>query len=328
MTIQSTRNHIHFISHFGLLAAFCFTSVWAEDATPEKDSDIPSIRALERFDAPRDTISRQVVRFADRVDTFFSGDRVYDELQESHIKLYIIQTHFEHDKPVYDTKIKAKLNFPKTEKKLKLLVESDEEEDEDEESIRKESIVGAAEESDQSIGLRFIEKEDALWRVQTDALLRYRSDLELITRLRIRRLFETDTWAFRLSENIFWYSLEGAGETTRLDIDHALSEKFLFRSATHATWKNKNGYFDYGQDFLLFQNINKRKALTYQAGIRAITEDRPHTTNYILSARYREEVHKGWLFYDVIPAINYPIENNHKPVRSISLKLEIVFDEN
>ncbi|WP_455217581.1 hypothetical protein, partial [Kaarinaea lacus] len=134
-------------------------------------------------------------------------------------------------------------------------------------------------------------------------------------------------WLYRTSETISWYSREGAEETTQLNIDNNFAEKWLFRSSTFATWKNINGYFNYGQDFIFFQSINKRKALTYQVGARGITEDTPHTTDYFLSARYREEIHKGWLFYEVIPAVHHPVENGYKPVRSLSLKLEIVFDE-
>lgn len=302
----------------------CFIQARADTDSQEKD-ELPSIKALERFDSPRNIISNQVVRFADWVDTFFAGDRAYDELQGSYIKLYLLQTNLDHEKPAYDTKLKAKLVFPKTQKRLKLLIERDEEEDED---LEQQSIAEAVEENDTSIGLRFIQKESKLWRVHTDALLRYRSGIETVARLRLRRRFVNGPWIYRFSENIFWNSTDGAGETTRMDVDHTLSDKFLLRSSTHATWENKNGYFNYGQDFLLFQNISKRKALTYWTGIRAVTDRKPHTTNYILSVRYREQVHKGWLFYEVSPQINYPIEEDHKPVKSISLKLEIVFSEN
>lgn len=325
MTTLLSRLSILQLFHCGLVSAFCFSSsVNAADAGQQNDA-LPSIKLLEPLDTPRDFISQQVVNFADSIDAFFAGDRVYDELQESHIKIYIQQIHYEKRSPLYETKIKAKLAFPKTQKRLKLLIESEEDEDED---IPQESIVKATEESDQSVGIRYIEKKTEKWRVHTDALLRFRSEIDTVARLRIRRRFDQGAWIYNLSENIFWVSSEGLGETTKLNIDHSFAEKWLFRSATHAKWKHKYGYFKYGQDFLLFQNISKRKALTYQAGIRAISEDRPHTVNYILSARYREQVHKGWLFYEVIPAINYPIEERYKPVRSIALKLEIVFDEN
>lgn len=310
----------------GLTQALCVASVNAETASQKADEQ-PSIKAIEPFDATRDVISYQVVRFADWIDTFFAGERAYDELQESHVKIYVLQTHFEHDKPLYETKVKAKLTFPKTQKRLKLLIES-EDDDEEDEQAQQESIVKAAEKTDQSIGLRLIQTESDEWRIHTDALLRFRSGVETVARLRISRRKVRGSWINRLSENITWNSKDGLKETTRLTFDHTMTNDWLFRSTTHATWKNINGYFNYGHDFLLFQNISKRRALTYQTGIRAITEQKPRTTNYFLSMRYREQIHKGWVFYEIIPAINYPIEANHNPVRSISLKLEVVFDDN
>ncbi|WP_455217158.1 hypothetical protein, partial [Kaarinaea lacus] len=254
-----------------------------QDAPPQdtpKQEEPPSISALEPFDNTVDIISHQVVRLADSIDTFFAGDRVYEELQESHVKVYLLQTHTENEKPLYETKIKAKLTFPKTERRLKLLIETDEV-DEEESQAQQESIASAAEKSDQSVGLRFVETETETWRVQTDALLRFHSgEIQTVARLRLRNKTVVGDWLFRTTETISWNSSEGAKETTRLNIDNNFAEKWLFRSSTFATWKNINGYFNYGQDLIFFQSINKRKALTYQVGARGITEDTPHTTDY------------------------------------------------
>lgn len=325
MNIKPVDKSIILATTLGFTYVLYFSPVYAV-SSPQKDEE-PSIGALERFDASRNAVSRQVVRFADWIDTFFAGDRVYDELQESHVKIYMLQTHFEHGKPKYESKIKAKLTFPKTEHRLKLLIESNED---DEESIQpqQQTLTDAAEDTDQSIGLRFVEKDTPSWHVQTDALLRFRPEMETITRLRLRNNTVVDAWIYRFSETVSWYSIDGIKETTRENIDNAFADNWLFRSSTFLTWKNSNGYFNYGQDFLLFHNISNRKALTYQAGIRGDTEYKPRTTDYILSARYREQIHRGWLFYEVIPAIHYPVEEDYKPVRSVSLKLEIVFDEN
>lgn len=323
MNIYPTKKYGCYWLFLGLLPALLCATVKADDSV-QKDEPLPSLSILEPLDKPRDVISRQVINFADWIDTFFAGDRVYDELQESHVKLYIQQTYFDNNGPSYYSKLKVKLVFPKTEKRLKLLIED--EEDEDEETAQ-QSITDVTEGSDQAVGLRYVEKKTKLWRIHSDALIRRRSEWEVIGRFRVRRRFENGPWIYRLSEYINWISTDGLIEKTRLDIDHTLAKKFLFRSSTFATWKNKNGYFDYGQDFLVFQNINKRKALTYQAGISAITENRPHIINYNLSIRYREQVHKGWLFYEIIPAINFPIEEDHNPVKSIAFRLEAVFND-
>ena len=309
-----------------LLPSLLFFSptVYAETLPKDKMEEIPSIESLEKFDSYRDTASHQVTRFANWIDNFFADDRIYDEKQGSHIKLNLLQTYFEDYKPEYEAEIKAKLDLPKTQGKLQLLIESD---DEDEENTQKSSISEAVENQEQSIALRYIQKHTDKWRITNIAGIRFfNSEIDPFARFRIRRFIGYDQWTYRITESIFWFNSEGAGETTRLDIDHTLTKNLLFRATTEATWLNINSYFDLGQDLILFQNINKRKSIAYQAGTRGISEPDVHATNHFLLLRYRQQLHKKWLFFEFIPAINHPIENDYKPIRSITLKFEIVFD--
>lgn len=305
---------------FALLLTFPATHAASKQAEP-----IPSIELLEPLDSYRDSASGYVTDFANWIDNFFADDFDYDERQGSHIKLYLLQTHFEDDKPVYDAKIKAKLDLPKTQKKLQLLIESV---DEDESNIEQTSISEATEDQEQSIALRYIQKDTDKWLITNIAGVRSHSGIDPFARFRIRRFIDNGPWTYRITESIFWFYSEGLGETTRLDIDHPLTKKLLFRSTTQATWKNINNYFDLGQDLILFLNINKRKSLSYQVGARGIRNSRVYTTDYFYSIRYRQQIHRNWLFFEVIPSVHHPEENEYKPIRSVALKLEIVFDAN
>ena len=304
---------------FALL--FTASSTLAENKTEEP---LPSIKILEEYNTQRDLASKQVTRFANWVDNFFANDFAYDELQGSHIKLFLSQTSTENEKTTYDTKIKAKLELPKTQKKFQLLIESlDEEEDED---TAQTSISNTAEDQDQSIALSYIQKDTDDWRITNIAGIRFRSGLDPFIRIRFRHSADKGAWTYRVTENLFWSSSGGIGETTRLDINHPLMKKLLFRSTTQATYRFATQYFDLGQDLILFQNINRHKSLAYQTGYRATMVAYPETTDYFFLVRYRQQIHSNWLFFDIIPMTHHPVENDFKPVRSITLKLEIVFD--
>lgn len=292
----------------------------AENNTEEPP---PSIEALEIFDSYRDTTSRQVTHFANWVDNFFADDRIYDEEQGSYIKLNLLKTYFENDRAQYDTQIKARLDIPKTQKRMQLFIESI---DEDEDDTEQTTIDETAERQEQSIGLQFMRPDSRLWKITTITGVRFRSGLDPFIRFRFRRSINDGTWSYRITENIFWYSSDGAGETTQLDIDHSLTKKLLFRATTKATWRHATHSFDLGQDLTLFQKINSHKSLAYQTGYRATMAAHPSTTDYFYSIRYRQQIHSNWLFMDITPRIHHPEENNFKPLRSITLKLEIVFD--
>ena len=306
-----------------LLLLFISPALHAETAPIKKEDQLPSIRTLEPLDRYRDTASQKVTRFANWIDNFFANDRIYDETQGSYIKLYLLQTYSENDKPIYDAQIKAKLDVPKTQKRLQLFIISD---DEDESDTQQTSIDKTVEKQEQSIGLQFFNQDSKLWKVTTIAGVRFHSGLDPFARLRFRRLAEKGSWTYRFTQSLFWLESDGAGETTRFDMDHPLTKNLLFRSTSQATWKNITDQFDIGQDLILFQTINKRKSLAYQVGGRAIKDSELYSTDYYYLIRYRQKMHKNWLFLDIIPAINHPRDNDFKPVRSISLKLEIVFD--
>lgn len=308
---------------FLLLACFAHAALGDTNTETEKKAteDLPSIPYLDEFEDQHSYISQQILDFADMLDTFFSNDRAYEELQDSHISLYILQTNIDKEKPGYRAQLKAKLVLPKTQKKFKLLIES-QEEDEDSQQANLTDVLQSQE---QTLGLRFIEEEAKHWRIQTDLGLRFKSGIDTLARLRLRRLITKETWVYRISETLYWYRIDGAGETTRLDIDHPLTKNLLFRSTSQAIWLNKNSYFDLGQDFVLFQKLNKRKAISYQTGMRGITEPHTHKTNSFVSIRYREQIHRNWLFLEVNPGVNYPEDNDYKPLKYIIFKLEAVF---
>ena len=292
-----------------------------KDAVPEEP--LPKIEVLEKFDDTRNKASSYITRFGNWFDNFFADDLIYNEQQGSYIKLHLLQTYYEDDKPLYDAQIKAKLDIPKTQQKLQLFFESLDEDEEDKQQI---SIDQTIDNQEQTLGLRFLSLDANIWKITTIGAVRFHEGLDPLIRLRLRRLVTDGPLAYRFTENIFWYNSSGAGETTRQDIDYSPAEKFLFRSTTQATWLNYNHYFDLGQDFVLYQNINKRKSVAYQVGARGITESGLHKTDYFYLVDYRQQIHRKWLFLDLIPAIHHPEDNDFKPIRSLTLKLEIVFD--
>ena len=132
-------------------------------------------------------------------------------------------------------------------------------------------------------------------------------------------------WQFRATETLFWYDSTGPGETSRLDIERRLSEDYLFRSTSQATWLDETQQFDLGQDFYLIHTINKYRGIIYQTGLTAASEPDIHTTAYLLSVRFRQQIHSDWLFFEINPKIIYPQENDFNSQYSLTFKLEVVF---
>ncbi|MDX9875890.1 MAG: hypothetical protein RBS88_13350 [Spongiibacteraceae bacterium] len=71
--------------------------------------------------------------------------------------------------------------------------------------------------------------------------------------------------------------------------------------------------------------LDRRSVVTYSAGITAESLHSMRTTNYFLVAHYRRDLHKQLLYFDVIPELTFPREEDFDAVFGITLRLEIHF---
>lgn len=296
--------------------------------TPRADAnDEPVIESLKPFEDTHATVSQQVLRFADWLDSFFANTRYYDESQNSYLKLNLIHVRREKGDGGYSASLKGKLTLPNTQRRFKLLLESESDEtlQESDSSGQQPTPVKAMESQEQTLGLRYIGKDTLRWRISTDAGIRLRATLDPFVRLRIRRRFLAGHWTARLTETLFWFDSLGLGETTRLNIDRDLGEHYLFRSTTKATWREQTRAFDLGQSLQLFHDISHRRVVAYQASANGVTKPDTHVTSYLLSVRLRQQLHRDWLFFEINPRVLYPQETNYRPEASLVLTLESIF---
>ncbi len=297
------------------------TSAETNTGSTEKTIE-PRIPLLEPLDSTRNAVAHQVTEFANWLDNFFGDERIYDESQNSSLKLNLLQINEEGHQPRYEANLQGKLTLPNTQKRLELLFESDPEESANADN----TVVEAVEAQEQSLGLRYIQLSTDWLRANTDIGVRFRSGgLDTFVRFRLRGLFNLGHWNLRATETLFWRDSTGPGSTTRLDIERRLAKTWLFRATSKATWLDETRQFDMGQDFFLIHAINKHRAVIYHTGLTAVSEPKMQTTGYTLSIRLREQIHRDWLFFEINPKVVYPQAENFHSRHSLTFKLEVVF---
>jgi len=279
----------------------------------------PHIPLLEPLDSTRNVVSHQVTEFANWLDNFFGDERIYDESQNSSLKLNLLQINEEGYQPRYEANLQGKLTLPNTQKRLELLFESDSEEN------ANNTVIEAVEAQEQSLGLRYIQISTDWLRANTDIGVRFRPKPDTFIRFRLRGLFHLGHWNLRAIETLFWRDSTGPGATTRLDIERRFAKTWLFRTTSTATWLDKTRQFDMSQDFFLIHTINKYRAIIYRTGLTAVNEPNIQATGYILSVRLRQQIHRNWLFFEINPRIRYPQAEDFRARHSLTFKLEVVF---
>jgi hypothetical protein len=126
---------------------------------------------------------------------------------------------------------------------------------------------------------------------------------------------------------VYWFNTLGAGETSQLDLERILSPSLLFHASSNATWLNDTQNFDLRQDLSIYQTLNDRTALLYQATAIGVSNPQFQVTDYVVLLFYRYRLHQKWLFFELSPQLHFPVEENHKLSPALNMRLEVNFDE-
>lgn len=278
------------------------------------------------LDTPQEYISSGVEGFARNIDEFFSDDKVFYESTGTYLRLRADATVNERGERTYQGDFKLKLRVPHTKKKLKFILESDPNERPDEISEQGENTPNAAvEDKEYFAGLeRTLGKKDA-WQFKPSIGIRLSSPLETYFKLRIKRKYEFNKWSIHLHETPYWFDSSGWGSDSYLELNRKITEDDLFRASTFARWTNESEQFELSQTFTMYHTLSKRRAISYFAGVYGESEPTVYATHYILGLTYRQNIHKDYLFIELIPQIKYEKINDFHSEHSVILRLEIVF---
>jgi hypothetical protein len=291
----------------------------AEEAEPEPEPE-PNGNRVDRAHA---AVSRGVIGAGRRFDRFFSDERLEEEVRGSRIRL---RGGFElrrgPDVDLFED-IDAKIALPRTEQRFQLLLGRvgvrDQEDD--------ELLADRERESEYLTGLRVLLRENTWLRLQADGGSKFRPVPDPFTRLRARLLYELDPWAFRLTETGFWFTRDGYGQTTRVDVDRELGERFFARATGEATVSETSDGIEWAQRLSFQRVLSRRRAIAFDVEMFGPTKPATYVDEYETSVRYRQRIWREWLFYELEPALVFPRERGYQLRPELTFRLEIVLGD-
>ena len=256
-------------------------------------------------------------------DSFFGSDRVLEETGGTYVRWRndFVQTEGQGSK--FTTNLNFSVELPRISQRLQLTFEGDEDQE-----LQDVLPGGETDDSTNSLGLRLDVKDTA----------RSKFNISVSAKPRIRARYR---YTFPLSnESLIRFTQEIQNEKgingarTRLDFEKAFLPVRLFRATTEGFIAEDFSGVDWSQAFSLFQRLSKKSSVSYEAGIVGITEPDSLVTNYRLGIRYRQNIHRDWLFFEITPDISWPVElsedretvvNDRHSVMSIIVRLEVHF---
>ncbi len=250
------------------------------------------------------------------VDRFFSEDIIEDDIGGSRAKLSFYTRRELGDPVDYKFGLSVRLVLPHTNKRLKLLLVS---EDED---ARESDPLESVENNEYSAALRFIIQESENWKTNLDAGIRWGVPPDPFSRIRARRYLSLYDWETRITQTLYYFSIKGWGERTSMQLNHGLGNDSLFRINTGAEYVLNDRYFSLAYDVGIYHELNPKAAIGYIAGATGDTEFQTGFYNYFVSIRYRRQIYKDWVFAEVSPELIWESDNGYDTTPVIMFRIE------
>ena len=304
----------------------------ADDSTPEFDSAPPNPCDRTRdsqehdqswYDSSHAVMNTAFCEPALWFDSFFGSERVLEETGGTYVRWRndFIQTEGQGSK--FRTNLNFSVVLPKISQRLQLTFEDDEDPE------LQDVLPGdQAADTGNTLGLRLDVKDTARSKFNISVSAKPR------IRARYRYTYPLANQALiRFTQEI--QNEKGVnGARTRLDYETGLLPAKLFRATSEGFIAEDFKGVDWSQAFSLFQRLSKKSSVSYETGIVGITEPESLVTNYRVGIRYRQNIHRDWLFFEITPDISWPLElsedretviNGRHSVMSLIIRLEVHF---
>ena len=262
------------------------------------------------------------------IDDFFLTRKLLEERNRSYIRASFLQPYSSLGPDDFRFTVKARVHLTRSRKRLKLFIE-----DFNDDSAK--NIGKTDDENNPSIGLEQSSKE--IFGIRPRYSVGFRGIDPFV---RARYTFETDfgRWNFKPVQT-FQYSLKDEfSETTEVFLDTPISPTTLLRfvvdrgTITDVPGMNYDGFIQWfykpytnaGLSFNLGAN-GSTKYLNTITEVPLLEKEENRVFNYLFLVRWRENIWKKWLFYEVGPGVNYHEQYDYRPNYTIFFGLDMFF---
>ena len=330
--MKSTLNGVHAI----LLAALilCDEASAEETATP-LGTDQPSTSSSNFLDEYHSYMLNKIKGPTIWFDNFFGDRRTEeDDPPTSFIRLRTAARYTEGEGMTFPIRLRANLNLPRVNRRLQLVLfggNREEDRQKEPDDAIDTSLKNGSEEERSNLGLRYMIYRSLRDRFHFGGGFSLGSPLEYYGRMRYERLLHLgNSNVIRLTETGFWNSLIGFGETSRVDLERVMGEQLTGRLSLYATYSEDKEGMQWGAEANLFRQLSQTSALAFDVGTYGLTRPSSRLETYRITARYRNNFLRPWLFLEVQPEVTFPLSEagngKREAVGILTTVMEIQFN--
>jgi hypothetical protein len=300
-----------------------FGEAFPEESIYDEPVEEKSIYSV--LDKPHKYVSENVEKIITGFDRFFANDALYRYTTESYVQISGDTLFEENGEVGYDIKFRGRLDLPGTKRRFKLILNTNPTERQGplERSVD-DSPAAAVEESD-LFGSIQREREIRGWKFRPSAGAKINLPIVPFVKARFTNIYPLQHWSLRADQNFYWFDDNGFGSDSTVDFDRPVGEEHLFRASSFARWTEETEYFQLSQIFTFYQTLSPNRKISYQVGAYGQTQPTWFMTDYLIVVRYRQNLHKEWLFFEIRPQVQYSKDNDWDDEVSLLLRLDLLF---
>jgi len=130
---------------------------------------------------------------------------------------------------------------------------------------------------------------------------------------------------FSLRETLFWQHSEGAGATTRLDLERIYDLHWLTRFTVSATRSQESQGLRGYSSVLILRGLPARRAIAFEVGFDGSTQAPVPMHDYGFKVAYRQGILRRWLIMEVRTSVDWPRDYTYER-RTASLGIGLGFE--
>lgn len=291
-------------------------------------------RSIIIVDDAQAAASERFGNFMGQVDGFFSRAGTNDDAvsNESWARIRLDGVRANGEDFEFDPSFKLRAVLPRTERKLKLLISTEDDENQDTGDGQQ---APAGSNQNASLALRFIRSARENSDVNVDVGVRQRDgDVQYFGRLNTRYTFEAgDDWTVNVGNSYYHYSKSGFEDRLSFDFRRRFFDRdnLFFRTYTDFYWeKGKKGAL-IGHTTGLYWQLGRRRSLALEGLASYHTALNPEVTDrfngHEFRIRWRHNVWRPWLFYEVWPSVAWPSITRYSRANGILVRIEVVIGQ-
>jgi hypothetical protein len=256
-------------------------------------------------------------------DNFFGDTRLEDDdIPSTSVRLRLAARFTEGQGFRFPVRLNANVVLPRVNRRLRLIAFGGNR-DEDLEPRADDAIDSSLrpeEDQDRSrVGLRYMIYKSLRDRFHFGGGLTVGWPMESYVRMQYLRLMHLGKQnVVRFSETGYWNTLHGSGETSRLDLERVLPAQITGRLSLFASYLENDSGLQWGAETSFFRQLSAKSALSLDLGVYGVT--RPDlVTTYRIATRYRRNFLRPWLFFEIEPELQLPLEEDNETRQALGI---------